>query len=58
MVTASAANVTAVHATKMANPAGELNDAVFKLDFDRRLMLQFCGLMPGMREPAVPQIWA
>ena len=25
----------------MANQAGESNDAVFKLDFDRRLMLQF-----------------
>ena len=27
----------------MANPAGESNDEVLKLDFDRRLMLQFCG---------------
>ena len=27
----------------MANPAGELNDEVLKLDFDRRLMLQFRG---------------
>jgi hypothetical protein len=27
----------------MANPAGESNDEVFKLDFDRRLMLQFRG---------------
>jgi hypothetical protein len=25
----------------MANAAGESNDEVFKLDFDRRLMLQF-----------------
>jgi hypothetical protein len=48
----------ALHPAKMANPADESNDAVLKLDFDRRLMLQFCGLMPGMREPAVPQIWA
>jgi hypothetical protein len=27
----------------MANPVGESNDAVLKLDFDRRLMLQFPG---------------
>jgi hypothetical protein len=27
----------------MANPAGESNDEVLKLDFDRRLMLQFRG---------------
>ena len=27
----------------MANPAGESNDGVLKLDFDRRLMLQFRG---------------
>src|SRR6202045_485119 len=27
----------------MANPAGENNDGVLRLDFDRRLMLQFCG---------------
>jgi hypothetical protein len=27
----------------MANPAGESNDEVLKLDFDGRLMLQFCG---------------
>ena len=27
----------------MANPAGESNDAVLRLDFDRRLMLQFRG---------------
>src|ERR1700737_2774269 len=27
----------------MANPAGESNDGVLRLDFDRRLMLQFCG---------------
>jgi Transposase DDE domain group 1 len=25
------------------NPAGETNDRVLRLDFDRRLMLQFCG---------------
>ena len=25
----------------MANPAGKSNDEVLKLDFDRRLMLQF-----------------
>jgi hypothetical protein len=29
----------------MANPAGESNDGVLKLDFDRRLMLQFRGSM-------------
>jgi hypothetical protein len=27
----------------MANPAGESNDEVLKLDFDRGLMLQFRG---------------
>jgi hypothetical protein len=27
----------------MADPAGESNDEVLKLDFDRRLMLQFRG---------------
>ena len=27
----------------MANPAGESNAEVLKLDFDRRLMLQFRG---------------
>jgi Transposase DDE domain group 1 len=27
----------------MANPAGESNDGALKLDFDQRLMLQFCG---------------
>jgi hypothetical protein len=27
----------------MANPAGETTDEPLKLDFDRRLMLQFCG---------------
>src|SRR6202030_1528464 len=27
----------------MANPAGESNDEVLKLDFDRRVMLQFRG---------------
>jgi hypothetical protein len=27
----------------MANPAGESNDGVLRLDFDRRLMLQFHG---------------
>src|SRR3981081_4664695 len=27
----------------MAHPAGEPNDGVLRLDFDRRLMLQFCG---------------
>jgi hypothetical protein len=27
----------------MANPAGESNDEVLKLDFDRCLMLQFRG---------------
>ena len=29
----------------MADPAGESNDRVLKLDFDRRLMLQFRGSM-------------
>src|SRR6202163_1590736 len=27
----------------MAHPAGETNDRALRLDFDRRLMLQFCG---------------
>ena len=27
----------------MGHPAGETNDGVLRLDFDRRLMLQFCG---------------
>ena len=27
----------------MAHPAGEANDGVHRLDFDRRLMLQFRG---------------
>ena len=27
----------------MANPAGKSNDGVLRLDFDRRLMLQFRG---------------
>jgi hypothetical protein len=27
----------------MANPAGESNDGALKLDFDRRLMVQFAG---------------
>ena len=27
----------------MANPAGEFNDEALRLDFDRRLMLQFRG---------------
>jgi hypothetical protein len=27
----------------MADPAGESNGQVLRLDFDRRLMLQFCG---------------
>jgi hypothetical protein len=27
----------------MANPAGESNDGALRLDFDRRLMLQFRG---------------
>src|SRR5262249_2236741 len=27
----------------MANPAGETNDGVLRLDFDRRLMLEFRG---------------
>jgi Transposase DDE domain group 1 len=27
----------------MAHPAGETNDRVLRLDFDRRVMLQFCG---------------
>jgi Transposase DDE domain group 1 len=27
----------------MANPAGESSDGVLRLDFDRRLTLQFCG---------------
>jgi hypothetical protein len=35
----------------MALPPGETNDGVLRLDFDRRLMHQFCGsvvtLHPG-----------
>src|SRR3977135_4105682 len=27
----------------MARPAGELNGGALRLDFDRRIMLQFCG---------------
>ena len=27
----------------MAHPTGESNDGVLKLDFERRLMVQFCG---------------
>ena len=27
----------------MTNPVGESNDGPLRLDFDRRLMLQFCG---------------
>jgi hypothetical protein len=27
----------------MAHPAGESNGGALRLDFDRRLMLQFCG---------------
>ena len=27
----------------MTNPAGESNDGALRLDFDRRVMLQFCG---------------
>jgi hypothetical protein len=27
----------------MAHPVGDSNDGVLRLDFDRRLMLQFCG---------------
>ncbi len=27
----------------MANPTGESNGKVVRIDFDRRLMLQFCG---------------
>jgi hypothetical protein len=27
----------------MAHPAGETNDGVLRLDFDRPLMLQLCG---------------
>jgi hypothetical protein len=27
----------------MANLAGESSEGVLRLDFDRRLMLQFCG---------------
>ena len=37
----------------MANPAGESNDEVLKLDFDRRLMLQFRG--SGSRP--MPDCW-
>ena len=27
----------------MANPAGDSDDGVLRLDFDRRLKLRFCG---------------
>ena len=27
----------------MAHPAGESNGGALRLDFDRRIMLQFCG---------------
>jgi hypothetical protein len=30
----------------MANPAGDSDDGVLRLDFDRRLKLQFCGSEP------------
>jgi hypothetical protein len=36
----------------MANPAGESKDAALKLDFDRRVMLQFRGSAARRR------IWA
>src|ERR1700738_4826966 len=38
----------------MANPAGESNDEVLKLDFDRRLMLQFRGSVG----PSAAGLWA
>lgn len=31
----------------MARPAGEADRAALKLDFDRRLILQFRGLQPA-----------
>jgi hypothetical protein len=33
----------------MANPAGESNDGAVRLDFDRRLMLQFRGSVHAKR---------
>ncbi len=37
----------------MAHPAGESKDSVLKLDFDRRLMLQFRGsVVADTRGPA------
>jgi hypothetical protein len=33
----------------MANPAGESNDEALRLDFDRRLMLQFRGSVVSRR---------
>jgi hypothetical protein len=35
----------------MANPAGESKDEILKLDFDRRLMLQFRGRAPMQEVP-------
>jgi hypothetical protein len=32
-----------IEALVMAHPAGESNGGALRLDFDRRLMLQFCG---------------
>jgi hypothetical protein len=32
-----------IEAPIMAHPAGETKDGVLRLDFDRRIMLQFCG---------------
>jgi hypothetical protein len=44
----------------MALPPGETNDGVLRLDFDRRLMLQFCGslvtLHPGAFKSMAQQI--
>ena len=33
----------------MGNSAGEANDAVLRLDFDRRLMLQFHGSKDALK---------
>jgi hypothetical protein len=41
----------------MANPAGEPNDGVLKLDFDRRLTVQFRGsVVTSNSRLSVPKI--
>jgi hypothetical protein len=38
-----AAPQACIEAPVMARPAGELNGGALRLDFDRRIMLRFCG---------------